>query len=540
MKQETTSHTLVSGFTESVRRFPSRNALVVSGRTLTYERLGRTSSRLAAAIKRDPTGDNPLVALLAYRSEAAYAGVLGILLAGKGYVPLSPAFPVDRLKRMFLLSCCDLIIVGREGFQRLRELLPRLSRPIGVIVPERSDAKQLSGEFPQHRFVACDDLTGGEGHVFEASEVAPESVAYLLFTSGSTGQPKGVAVSHQNVTSYIHYVCDRYGVNEHDRVSQHFDMTFDLSVHDMFVCWQRGACLCVVPEKALMAPAKFIKDQELTMWFSVPSAMAFMQRVGMLKPGAFPSLRCSLFCGEPLPAEYARAWQEASPNSFVENLYGPTEATIAITCYRWDPDESPEACVNGIVPIGWPFDGQRACIIDAEGSLIAVGESGELALGGSQVTGGYWNDPEKSRERFVPLPAVGDGVWYLTSDVARQGEDGCLYYLGRSDDQVKIRGYRVELQEVDHAVRSAAGTQEAVTVAWPSAFASAEGVVAFVCVKDRGDEDSLAREIVGHCKTLLPDYMVPRTVYFVDDFPLNVSGKIDRKRLFQMLEEGAL
>ena len=167
-------------------------------------------------------------------------------------------------------------------------------------------------------------------------------------------------IGHSSVRAYLRYTCDRYDVTEHDRFSQMFDATFDLSVHDMFVCWERGACLFSVPERATMAPAKFIRQHELTMWFSVPSVVALLSRMRLLTPGAFPSLRWSLFCGEPLPAVAAQAWQAAAPNSQVENLYGPTEATIAITHYRWQTDVSPGQCVNGVVPIGWPYIGSSS------------------------------------------------------------------------------------------------------------------------------------------------------------------------------------
>src|SRR3981081_583595 len=200
----------------------------------------------------------------------------------------------------------------------------------------------------------------------------------------------------------------------------------------------------------------------------------------LLPPGCFPSLRYSLFCGEPLAASYAQLWQEAAPNSILENLYGPTETTIAISHYRWNQAGSPNESVNGIVPIGRIFNGQQCCVIDAERKAVPAGTPGELCLGGSQVTTGYWNERKKTQEQFVCLPAGGERHWYRTGDMVRQDANGCLYYLGRMDDQVKIRGYRVELQEIEAVLRRACDTEQIVSVAWPVENGSADGVVAFV------------------------------------------------------------
>ena len=251
----------------------------------------------------------------------------------------------------------------------------------------------------------------------------------------------------------------------------------------------------------------------------------------LLRPGSFPSLRYSLFCGEPLPASSAQLWREAAPNSILENLYGPTETTIAITHYRWNKNGSPEECVNGIVPIGWIFDGQRCSVIDAERKPVPAGIPGELCLCGSQVTTGYWNDPKKTQEQFVRLPGAEERAWYRTGDLVRQDPGGCLYYLGRMDHQVKIRGYRVELQEIDAVLRRACDADQIVSVAWPVEHGSADGVVAFVAGVATLDAD----RVLDYCSKFLPGYMVPRTIYLCDEMPLNANGKIDRPRLVSML-----
>jgi amino acid adenylation domain-containing protein len=532
MTQPAGFRSLIDGFVKSVNRFPSREALVVDGERLSYIALQGLAAKIASAILRHQHDASSLVALLAHRSKTAYAGILGILGAGKGYVPLNPKFPIERTRRMLDLSGCGMLIVGRtEGFQHLPKLLIEVNRPLTVILPDLIDVSWLSSDFPQHRFVPSKEMVDGNELPFHP-EVSPTGIAYLLFTSGSTGQPKGVPIAQSNVRSYLQYVCDRYDVDENDRFSQEFDLTFDLSVHDMFVCWERGACLFSVPETSVMAPAKFIRDHGLTMWFSVPSVIGVLARLRLLPPGCFPSLRYSLFCGEPLASSYAQLWQEAAPNSILENLYGPTETTIAISRYRWNKNGSSQECRNGIVPIGWIFDGQECRVVGTDRKAVPAGVTGELCLSGSQVTDGYWNEPQKTQEQFVRLPAAGERPWYRTGDMVQPGANGCFYYLGRIDHQVKIRGYRVELQEIEAVLRRACGTEQVVSVAWPIENGSADGVVAFVAGVAALNYD----RVLDDCNKILPDYMVPRKIYLCDEMPLNANGKIDRHRLVSMLE----
>ena len=252
-----------------------------------------------------------------------------------------------------------------------------------------------------------------------------------------------------------------------------------------------------------------------------------MQRTRTLKEGCFPTLRWSFFCGEPLLAKHADAWQEAAPQSIIENLYGPTEATIVITHYRWRPEDAGRQFVNGGVPIGTVFPTQKAVVIDPEHNVVGRGVKGELCLGGSQVTAGYLHNPEKTREQFISLAATGSGRWYRTGDVVREEEDGCFVYLGRIDDQIQIRGHRVELQEVDHALREASGSASAVSVAWPAKDGRADGVYGFLCLEEPVDR----QDILTRCAKLLPEYMCPRKLFVIPELPLNASGKIDRNAL---------
>ncbi|OLB29479.1 MAG: hypothetical protein DMG41_23575 [Acidobacteria bacterium] len=534
MTKQNSSRSLIRGFLESAERFPDRTALVVDGESLTYSSLRRLAGRIASAIAENGHTRSPLVAVWAHRSQTAYAGILGSLGAGKGYVPLNPKFPLERTCRMLALAGCTVLIVGRECLGQLSGLLGSADFPLTLILPEVFDLGEFLPSRPNHRFITAGQLPSGES--FSSGEDSASASAYLLFTSGSTGVPKGVPINQGNVRSYVDYICRRYDVNEHDRFSQQFDLTFDLSAHDLFVCWERGACLYCVPEHSLMAPAKFIRDHQVTMWFSVPSVAGLLEKMRLLPPGCFPSLRCSLFCGEPLPAAYAASWQEAAPNSIVDNLYGPTEATIAITHYRWNSQKSPGECLNGIVPIGQMFEGQQFRITDSRGESVPIGEVGELCLSGSQVAAGYWNDPAKTRQQFVRLPGARERIWYRTGDLVQRDEAGNLCYLGRVDHQIKIRGYRVELQEIEAVLRHACGTEQVVSVPWPVNSGTAEGVVAFVSGVKGFDQ----ARILANCGDVLPDYMVPKKIYLLDELPLNSNQKIDRGELRKLLLEGAL
>ncbi|WP_431272461.1 AMP-binding protein [Dankookia sp. P2] len=384
---------------------------------------------------------------------------------------------------------------------------------------------------PQHRFL-CRDALERPG-ASRLRRPGPDDGAYLLFTSGSTGAPKGVPLRHANVMAYLRATTARYQPTPDDRFTQLFDLTFDLSVHDMFLCWGAGAALYCPSDAARMAPQEFVRRHDLTFWFSVPSTATYMQRLRILRPGLFPSLRWSLFCGEALPRRIAEAWAAAAPNSTVENLYGPTEATIAITAYRLPADPDAAAQLPDIVPIGRPFPGQAAIVIDAEGTPAPMGEAGKLCLGGSQVAEGYWRRPDLTAERFLPPQGTDPGMgWYRTGDRVRETAEHGLVFLGRMDRQVKINGHRVELQEVEAALGRAAASDCVAALAWPlDAGGLARGIVAFV-----GRDDMPAEAILEACRRMLPPYMVPSQIRPLSDWPVNDHGKADYKRLRQLLE----
>jgi amino acid adenylation domain-containing protein len=524
------SRFLWTGFLRSCERFPTRGAVDVGGREVSYQQLADRAKRLAATLQTGAVaGAVPLTAVFAYRSETAYAAVLGVLMAGHGYVPLNRTFPVDRTRLMLERSTCRSVIVDAGSEPQLEALLCGIATPLVIICPDRADVSELAATFPAHWIRGANELA--EAAQWSPVDVSVDSIAYLLFTSGSTGQPKGVMVSHANVIHYLDCVMKRYSFTSKDRVSQMFDLTFDLSAHDMFVAWESGGCLCCPTQKQLIKPGAFINDARLTAWFSVPSTAVFMRRFGVLKPGLYTGLRLSLFCGEALPVEVVRDWALAAPNSVIENIYGPTELTIACTAYRWENTKSPDECEQGIVPIGQPFDRMGALIVDEQLREVGDGADGELLMTGPQLGLGYWQDGEKTRRAFVHV-AGKNGTYYRTGDrVRRLGRDKPLIYLGRLDNQIKVLGHRVELGEVEAAVRQVSGSEGVVALAWPRTESGAEGIAVFL----EGDSFD-TKALVSHLKGKLPVYMLPRNVIAVRELPLNASGKYDRRALQLVLE----
>jgi amino acid adenylation domain-containing protein len=519
--------TLLTGFLRSLRLYPQNVALELGEQRLTYRELWDKAAKITHALD-DSLGDSsPVVAILASRSVTAYSGIIGILASGRGYVPLNPKFPAERSLAMLNASHCAALVVGAECADMAKALLEKLGRPMIVLTPDAD-----------FHLDAPDTITVLSAEDMRASaepvdpQASPDATAYLLFTSGSTGVPKGVPVTQGNVSAYLEYTGKRYQLTPQDRCSQNFDLTFDLSVHDLFLCWDAGATLCPYPAAGALCPAIYVDELQLTVWFSVPSVALFASKLGLLDPGAFPTLRWSLFCGEALSAAMASAWQDAAGNSILENLYGPTEATIAFTHYRWDRQHSMGQSLNGVVPIGVPFTGQQCRVINDDLSPTPTGESGELCLSGSQVAPGYLDNPEKTRQQFVHLPGS-DQTWYRTGDLVRQDQQGCIYYLGRRDHQVKINGYRVELQEIDLALREAADTELAVAIPWPVEGGSAAGIVAVLW----GTNSSQDAAIIAACEKKLPKYMVPGRVHRLREVPLNANGKIDRGKIAELLRE---
>lgn len=515
---------LESFFFRTADREPDAPALWVGAEVVTYRNLGMRAKAVSRALQETVHAmartDVPRRCLLfAHRGAAAYSGLLGILDAGMAYVPLNPGFPAERNAAIARRSGCEILLIDRRCRARLPELLERLCRPVIVLQIEELEAGSIS----QAIGAAARNRASGDH-------------AYILFTSGTTGTPKGVLVTHANACAYIENQLAFDPRVAGARYSQFFDLSFDPSVHDMFVCWGNGGCLHVPETTDPLYLGDFIRQNRLTHWGSVPSAGTLMQQFRKLRQRAFPDLRMSMFCGEALPGSLARAWTLAAPDSRIVNLYGPTEATV--TCLRFDVTATFLAgFTDTVIPLGHSLPGQETVIVDEALEAVADGESGELLLGGSQIADGYISDNEADHRKFFErrYPGRQTQRWYRSGDLARVTRDNGLRFLGRTDSQLKIRGNRVELLEVEHVVASCSGASMVAVVAWPrDTNDSAMGLVAFVNQPvSRGE----AEHLLALCRTRLPVYARPDRFIGLDAFPLNVNGKIDRQALFEICNE---
>ena len=515
---------LAAGVFRHANEDPRQLALVVDGHKYTYEQLAAAAANMAGWVRSHARRSDraPRIGILGARSFETYAGILGAAWAGGTYVPLNPKQPPSRLASILLRAGLDGLVADQRG----AELLPELAAaaPSHLLL----SAGQTI-QWPDKNIATWDSLPGASD---TPAAVAPQHPAYIMFTSGTTGVPKGVVVSADNVAHFLAFMRELYGISPADRVGQFSETSFDVSVFEMFSAWDGGASLHIVPEAQLMAPASFIRQQALTVWSSVPSVILMLSRLNQLAPGSLPSLRVSYFIGEGLPASSAKAWQAAAPNSVVDNQYGPTEATVACIFQRLT-DPSIETPGRGTLAIGNPYPGLDAAIVGPGNVFLDAGETGELALWGPQLAHGYLDDPEQTARRFPTLehPRRGRSRWYLTGDLAFFDKDGPFHCLGRIDNQVKVMGYRVELEDIEAHLRAVCGSDLVAAIAWPIVDGNAAGIVAFVC----GGRLTPAA-VRDQLRSRVPAYMVPRKVVAAESLPLSTNGKVDRKALRSLME----
>lgn len=500
-------------------------AVVDRDRTITYGDLERRSNRLAHLLEELGVQRGDRVGLYLDKSLESVLGAYGIMKAGAAYVPLDPQAPPSRVG--YICGDCDIRVLltekGKaESWSGVREIA---GRPEALVVLDADDA--APGDAPEGMLVA------GPAEIDARPETRPRpatislDLAYILYTSGSTGDPKGVMLTHANALAFVHWAVDEFGVDGGDRLSSHAPLHFDLSVFDLFAAAEAAAPVVLVPHGTSVFPvelARFIERERITVWYSVPSALTALTLRGNLEPGAWPELRTILFAGEVFPTKYLRQLMRLLPRVRFANLYGPTETNVC-TWYEVPPlaDEMVEP-----ISIGVAIDDVEVFAVTDDGRPAAHGETGELYVRGPTVMRGYWGDPERTGRSLVPHPFrtdVSDPV-YRTGDLVEEMGDGNLRFLGRRDAQVKSRGYRIELGDVETAIYAHPDVVECAVVAVPDDLVT-NRLKAFVVARGDLDEAGLTRI----CAERIPRYMVPETFELRDALPKTSTGKIDRQSL---------
>lgn len=509
-------------------RRPESTAIVYKDDSWTYGQLEKVSNQLARMLVERGCRRGDRVCLLLPKSPAAVVGILGILKADCIYVPLDPACPAARLARIVESCGCRWILAGGGARPVLEELTVRYGLGSSLAVGWLEEQPPL--EAPQNGAGSFSfaDLGERSGWPLDSHNTSSDP-AYIMFTSGSTGAPKGVVITHSNVIHFVEWAVTYFGIREGERLSCHSPLHFDLSVFDIFGAFRAGAELHLVPANCKVLPNKlagFIRDSELTQWFSVPSALTYMAKFDVVGENDFPRLKRLLWCGEVLPVPVLTYWMQRLPHVTFTNLYGPTEATIASAYYTVPacPDD-PRASV----PIGRACAGEELLVLDENLRPCAPGERGQLYLGGVGLSPGYYQDPEKTRGVFVQNPFRSDPSCrlYKTGDLAKVGEDGLVYFLGRGDTQIKSRGHRIELGDVTAALNALDGLQESAVVAIPtSGFEGAIICCAYVTAPHRFVSPAALR---SELSKMLPGYMLPSRWMAMQALPKNANGKIDTR-----------
>lgn len=514
--------TVADLFFEKANAYAARDALRVRGREITYGELAGRALTVAAAL-RECGAERETIGLVGQRKPSSYFGIAGILAAGCNYTPINPKYNKARVLAILRDAGVRFLVGDGEDLQLLAPSLADSSAPHIelAIVPE--------GDAPKGMRTRNDASLRTITPLDRPVSIPPSDLAYLLYTSGSTGIPKGVQVTNANLLAFLRSMSGIYELEPGFHASQTYDFSFDLSVSDMFFTWTRGGILCVLPEEEVLLPNEYICREKITFWNSVPSIANFMLKMGHLSPGMFPDLQYSMFCGEQFPRHLADAWRLAAPNSTVENLYGPTETTIYITRHVYSEADRTKSFKNSIVPIGRPFIDHECAVVGELGQKVMAGQMGELAFKGPQITDGYLHDSEKTESVFVTFTWDESGAkWYKTGDLGFVNEDGNLECMGRRDSQIKLGGRRVEIGEIEAALARFPATRDAVVVPLRDENEIVIGCVAFTTnVIEKDDELRIRRESAE----FLERVFFPRKLITIEAIPVSPSGKTDRKAL---------
>ena len=508
---------------KSAALYPDKMAVWAREKSLTYRELQERSNQLAHLLLQNGLKKGDRVGLYFPKAVESLVCMFAVLKAGGVYVPLDPQAPVDRIA--YIIGNCGIRIL-LTNYEKRQGIDAATLQALDLCVLTDQTPKASNGAHVIPWTMLSEFHTTEPANV----ELTETDLAYILYTSGSTGRPKGVMLSHQNALTFIEWCAATFQISSDDRLSNHAPLHFDLSVFDVYNAIEAGATVYLVTEDMALFPttlAGFIESKQITIWYSVPSALILLLLHANLKAEKLRHLRTILFAGEVFPMKYLRQLADLLPTVELYNLYGPTETNVC-TYYRVERER-----LAGMdkLPIGEACANTEVFAVNDKDQIVKTpGETGELFVRGPAVTYGYWADAEKTQKMVVPnrFQRYFDEKMYRTGDLVTLGEDGYYYFLGRRDSMIKSRGYRIELGEIETALLSHPGVREAAAVAIPDEVVG-NRIKAIVAPHDSHSLKSV--ELQQYCALRIPKYMIPEIIEFCPDLPKTSTGKIDRVQL---------
>ena len=504
--------TLIQMFDKTASRYPDKVAVCMNDEKVTYSCLQKWAMSIASEILNRGLETSKPVVIAMNKSPKCLAALIGVLYSGRAYTILDVKSPIIRIEKILSTLGSQLIIADAKGKKTCSE----------------------SSIIDKDGILLVDDAIDQAINYEEISRIQKSVVdtdpAYVLFTSGSTGVPKGTVVGHRSVIAYTRAIVDTFSIDEFTVFGNQTPFYFSMSVLDIFVTLYTGATLVIIPKMLFSFPLRlfeYMRDNKVDTIYWVPTAMELVADRNLFSQFDSTFLKAVLFAGEPLPTKYLNIWKDALPEALFANLYGPTEVTDTCTYYICNSklDETSS------IPIGKSFYNCDVFLLDDNNHKISTKscDMGEICVRGSFLAYGYYNNFEQTQKAFVnnPVNRAYDELIYRTGDLGKWGEDGNLIYCGRKDYQIKHLGYRIELGEIENVIASVNGVNMVVVI-----YNDAKDEIA-ACFTGNTDEETFLAEASG----LLPTYMRPTKVLKYDSFPVNANGKIDRKAIKERLLE---